>query len=168
MGNWEIIEKTIKESGFNPIRNLSGHEIKLYNVHSGLNVPNYNNKSNIELTDSMVIALEPFATPGVGLIKDGKLSEIYAIVDQRNVRDPISRKVLQFIIQEYKTLPFAKRWLVKKFKLGEVNFALSTLERGNIIKQYNQLPEISGGIVSQAEHTLLIQDKVKVLTKIED
>ena len=54
---------------------------------------------------------------------------------------------------------------MKKFPEFKVNFALNNLEKEGIINQYKQLPEKSKGAVSQAEHTLLIDDKVKILTK---
>ena len=92
-------------------------------------------------------------------------NEIYEIINVKNVRDNISREVLKFIIENYKTLLFAKRWLLKKLPEFKVNFALRTLEREGILQHHNQLPEKSNGIVSQAEHTLLIDDEVVVLTK---
>ncbi len=68
--------------------------------------------------------------------------------------------------ENYKTLPFTTRWLSKKFGLGKTNFALRELLKNNIIKQFPPLVEKNKGIVSQAEHTLLITDKVEVLIKI--
>ncbi len=113
----------------------------------------------------MVIAIEPFATTGVGLIEEGKESGIYKLERIKNVRTQMSREVLEFIIEEYKTLPFTKRWLLKQFQEFKVNFVLKNLEKEGIISHYRQLPEKSKGIVSQAEHTLLIDDKIKILTK---
>ena len=145
----KIIEKTIKEFGFNPIRNLSGHGIEQYEQHSGLTIPNYDNDDNLELEESQVIAIEPFATNGMGLVQDGKPSNIFKVVNVKPIRDNISRDVLRYIIQEYKTLPFAKRWLFKKFDSFKVNFALRNLERESILHNYPQLPEKSQGLVSQ-------------------
>ena len=34
------VERSIKESGFRPIVNLNGHEVKQYNLHAGLSIPN--------------------------------------------------------------------------------------------------------------------------------
>ncbi len=161
----KVIEDCIKEKGFNPVRNLSGHEIKKYEEHAGLNIPNYDNKDKTELREGQIIAIEPFATTGIGLIEEGKDSEIYKAVKQKTTRDSIARDVLLKIIADYRSLPFAKRWLIKKFPEFKVNYALRLLEREDILYRYNQLIEKSNGLVSQAEHTLLVQDKLIILTK---
>jgi len=160
-----VIEKTIKEFGFNPIKNLSGHGIEQYEPHSGLTIPNFNNNDNLELQEDQVIAIEPFATDGIGLVQDSKLSSIYKIVNVKPIRDNITRDMLRYITQEYKTLPFARRWLLKKFDSFRVNFALRNLERENILHHYPQLKEKSRGLVSQHEFTVRVKDNPKILTK---
>lgn len=146
------INETITKYGFKPVKNLSGHEIKEYKVHAGLTVPNYDNNDKHVLEKDMIIAIEPFATTGEGMIKEGKLSGIYVLINKKNTRNLEARKVLDFIDKEYKTLPFCARWL----KFNNINFILRLLENDEIIKQYNQLPERSNGIVSQAEHTIIV------------
>ena len=161
----KVIEDCIKERGFNPVKNLSGHEIKMYEEHAGLNIPNYNNRDKTELKEGQIIAIEPFATNGIGLIEEGKDSEIYKAVKQKSTRDSIARDILLKIIADYKSLPFAKRWLIKKFPEFKVNYALRLLEREEILYHYKQLVEKSNGLVSQAEHTLIVEDKPFILTK---
>lgn len=163
----EVIEKTITEFGFKPIKNLSGHSIEQYEEHAGLTIPNYNNHDLLELKENHVIAIEPFATNGVGLVEDGKLSNIFKIANLKQVRDNISREVLRYILDEHKTLPFARRQLLKKFPAFKVNFALRTLEREHILHHYPQLIERSNGLVSQKEFTIMIKDNPKILTKID-
>jgi methionyl aminopeptidase len=163
----EIIEKTITEFKFNPIRNLSGHGINVYEEHANFSIPNFNNNDNTELEENQVIAIEPFATDGIGLVKDGKLSTIFKVVNIKNVRDNNSREILKFILENYNVLPFAKRWLLKKFPSFKVNFALRILENEGILHHYPQLPEKSQGLVSQHEYTLLVKDKPKILTKVD-
>lgn len=157
----KVIEETIKKFGFNPIKNLSGHGLDLYKVHSGFNVPNYDNGDESELEEGY-IAIEPFATNGGGKITEGKPSGIYRIERLKSTRNIIARNLLKFLSEEYKTLPFAKRWL--KDKKG-FEFALSALEKEGILYQYPLLVESSNGMVSQAEHSLFVGEKVKVLTK---
>ncbi|MBS3143540.1 type II methionyl aminopeptidase [Candidatus Woesearchaeota archaeon] len=161
----KVIDKTISSYGFNPVKNLTGHSIDLYEQHSGLSIPNYDNGDNFKLEKGIVIAIEPFATTGIGMIEEGKDSGIFKLERIKSVRTQISKEILDFIADEYRTLPFTKRWLLKKFPEFKVNFALRSLEKEGMISQYKQLPEKSKGIVSQAEHTLLIDDKVKILTK---
>ncbi|MBU2639723.1 MAG: type II methionyl aminopeptidase [Nanoarchaeota archaeon] len=160
----KAIEEVIVGYGFQPIRNLSGHEIKPYELHAGLTVPNFNNKDRTPLEENQVFAVEPFATTGDGYVKDGKPSGIYKLVNPKNSRS--GRDVLNFIIDNFKTLPFHKSQILKKFGDFKGSFGLRILEREEIIHQYPQLVERSGGIVSQAEHTVIVKDKPIITTKI--
>lgn len=157
----KVIQEKIKSFGFSPIRNLSGHGLEKYEVHSKPTIPNYDNGDKTKLEKGMIVAIEPFATTGVGEIKEGKPSGVFSLIEKKPTRLQSARKILDYVEKEFKTLPFAARWL----KSQNVNFVLRILERDEIIKQYSQLPEKSKGMVSQAEHTLLINDEVKILTK---
>lgn len=153
------IQEVIQSYGFSPIKNLSGHGIGLYEVHSGITIPNHDNGDETELEEGMKIAIEPFSTTGEGKVKEGKDSEVYEIINLKNTRNRIARDILKFAAEEYKELPFCSRWLIKKFGL-KAKFGLKLLERDEIIKQFKQLPEISKGFVSQAEHSLIVGGKV--------
>jgi len=162
----KVIQKTINDKGFAPIVNLSGHELKQWNLHAGLTVPNYANDSDIILKEGMVLAIEPFATTGQGVVQDGKPSGIYKFEARHNTRDMESRKILEFIEQEYHELPFSARWLVKKFGARAL-ISLRLLEQANALHHFKQLIEKTKAPVSQAEHTILVtKDGCEVLTKI--
>ncbi|MBI4159336.1 type II methionyl aminopeptidase [Candidatus Woesearchaeota archaeon] len=164
----KVIEKTIISKKLKPVKNLSGHLIERYTEHAGFNVPNFDNIDETELEEGMVIAIEPFATNGIGMIFDGKKSSIYAVVSENSVRDQITRDVLKFIKEEYQTLPFCKRQLIRHFPEFKINFALRNLVRYDVIKEYTHLPEKEKGLVSQAEHTVLVEKKgCKILTNAE-
>lgn len=162
----KAIQETIQDYGFSPIRNLSGHGLELYKVHANPSIPNVNNKDPESLKEDMVIAIEPFATNGSGLVMEGKPSEIYELIERKPTRNSNSRKILDYVEKEYKTLPFNKRWLLKKFNGIETSLGLSLLEKDGIIHQYSILPEKSNGIVSQAEHTVIVKEKPIVTTRI--
>jgi len=162
----DVIEKAINGFKFNPIVNLSGHSIDRYVVHSGLTIPNFNNGNNNRLEKGTLIAIEPFATNGSGKVFESKPSGVYRLINIRPVRDAKVRKILEFINSEYNVLPFSKYWLVKKFGLM-VNLALTVLEREGIVYSYPQLVEKTRGLISQAEHTFYIGDKVELITKSE-
>lgn len=162
------IQETISGFGFSPIRNLSGHELRPYLLHAGLNIPNYDNKNKTALEEGQIIAVEPFATSGVGLVQDSRDSGIYHLIEHKPIRDPTARKILEFIEKEYKTLPFSSRWLIKPFGQRAL-FSLRLLEQSGILHHYAQLVEKSKHPVSQAEHTLLVgKDKAIVLTGEEE
>jgi methionyl aminopeptidase len=156
------IHRVITANGFSPIRNLSGHEVKQYNLHAGLNLPNYDNGNEAIIHDG-VYAIEPFATAGIGIVQEGKPSGIFQLKEKKPVRDMQTRKILQFIEQEYKTLPFAARWLAREFS-SRALLSLQMLEQQGCLHQFPQLIEKSRMPVSQAEKTILIAgEKVVVL-----
>ena len=160
----QAIEGTIKSCGFNPIRNLGGHSIEKYIVHAGIFIPNYDNGDERVLKEGMTIALEPFATTGMGMVKNGKPSGIYRLIRKKPVRNPVARKILETVEKEYKTLPWAKRWI----RIPMSEFAINLLEKEEAINQYAQLVEQTGGVVSQAEHAMIVKDKPIILTKKEE
>ena len=133
-------------------------------MHSGLTIPNYDANSS-EILGEGVCAVEPFATFGNGKVYDGKASGIYSLESDRNVRSPIARKILDFVNEEYSTLPFCSRWIVKKFG-NMALFGLKQLEDNGNLHQFGQLIESSHKNVAQAEHTVLVEkNKVEITTK---
>ena len=108
----------------------------------------------------MIIAIEPFATNGEGKVIEGKGSDIFKLLNKKPVRNEYARKILK-IIEKYQGLPFAKRWIDSPMK----DLAFNILEREKIIHQYPQLIESSRGLVSQAEHTVMVGKGI--LTKKE-
>jgi len=74
---------------------------------------------------------------------------------------PVVRNVMKQV-EEYKELPFAKRWL----ESDKLEFALIQLEKAGILHAYPVLLESAGGLVAQAEHTIIItKDGCEVTTK---
>ncbi|MEK6894017.1 MAG: type II methionyl aminopeptidase [Nanoarchaeota archaeon] len=157
------ISEAISKKGFTSIVNLSGHSIERFVVHAGWTVPNYDSGQTDTLEEGLY-ATEPFATNGHGKVRDGKSSGIFRIDGDGNVRDRFARDVIAWIADEYKTLPFASRWVHKKFGSRGM-LAMKQLEVAGILYQYPQLIEASGGKVAQAEHTvLLLEDGTKYIT----
>jgi methionyl aminopeptidase len=65
-------------------------------------------------------------------------------------------------VEEYRGLPFAKRWLESE----KLEFALIQLTKAGILQSYPVLLESGGGLVAQAEHTIVItQNGCEVITK---
>ncbi len=148
----KAIQDTITSHGFVPVANLCGHGVGIYDVHISPSIPNYDNGDENTLEEGQVIAIEPFATDGIGLVKQGKMSSIYALLHKKPVRMQSVKQILDHIEKNYKTLPFAARWL----KMQGAQFALRILEKEGILHQYEQLPEKSDALVSQKEHTLIV------------
>ncbi len=159
-----VVEETITSHGFQPIRNLSGHGIALYQIHIGPSIPNYDTKEKVVLEKGMIIAIEPFASSGEGRIKDVGETVIFEEISHRAVRSPIARQMMQDI-ETFQHVPFARRWLDEKHGVNKVSLALAQLKMNGNVQGYAPLVEISKGMVSQAEHTFLIDDTVVCLTK---
>lgn len=154
-----VIDDTISSFGFKPIINLTGHGLLQYIQHAPPSIPNKRIPHGVILEEGDIVAIEPFATNGGGKIHDAGSAEIYHIVSDRPVRHPSARALLQEI-GKYKTLPFAKRWLGER-----VDFAIVQLVRAGVIQPYPILKEIKGGLISQAEHTIIVtQDGCEVIT----
>lgn len=155
-----VIEDTITSYGYKPIINLTGHGLAQYVQHAPPAIPNKRMPGGVILQEGDIIAIEPFASNGAGKIYDGGSAEIYHIVSEKPVRLPSARKLLNEI-QKFKTLPFAKRWLGER-----VDFSMLALVKANIIRPYPILKEVQGGLISQAEHTVIItKDGCEVITR---
>ena len=161
----KVVQQTIEKRGFSPISNLSGHGIMRYNSHCSPSVPNYETNSDEVLLPGTIIAIEPFATDGKGLIKESNHSTIFSQEIKKPIRDLTTRRVLKEI-EKFNGLPFNYRWLGTKFSEGQVKIAIRLLMQAGILRDHPPLPEVNNGIVSQFEHTLYIgENETIVLTK---
>ncbi len=149
-----VVERSIKGTGFRPVVNLSGHEMKRYNLHAGLSIPNYDDGTLTKLAGNMLLAIEPFATNGQGQVSNGRSGNIYRVLRDRPLRDPEAEKLFQMIKQEFTTLPFCERWCDRL--QPNSGTTLRVLHRHGVISTYPILSEIKQGMVSQAEHTILV------------
>lgn len=161
-----VIQDTITSAGFAPVRNLSGHGLEKYDVHAPPTIPNTATNDSTTLEVGQVIAIEPFASTGAGIVIETSKATLFQVAEYRPVRDQTTRHVLHFI-EQFEELPFAKRWLLEKFPQIKINFALKTLMNTGVIQDFPPLADKAKGIISQAEHTLLIEDDgARILTKL--
>ncbi|MFC1801625.1 type II methionyl aminopeptidase [Nanoarchaeota archaeon] len=159
------IHEVITGYGFSPIRNLSGHGLGHYDVHTKPSIPNFDTGDERFLEEGVVFAVEPFASTGAGAVYESGEAGVFMLVDKRPVRNPITRQVLQEI-EKYNNLPFAKRWLQKKFG-AKVAFAFRELKLLECLKDFPPLVDESKGMVSQAEHSVIVTaDGCKVFTRV--
>ncbi len=162
----QFIEEFVEKRGFGLIINLTGHGLDQY-VHHGLpTIPNSRNNINHELKEWDVIAIEPFVTPSRGFVKDTNITEIYSYLQDRPVRLPEARKILEMAKGEYERMPFAKRWLLEKISPIKVSLALRGLESIGALETHSVLREADNKPSAQAEHTIIVHDKPIVLSKL--
>ncbi|MBU0470040.1 MAG: type II methionyl aminopeptidase [Nanoarchaeota archaeon] len=167
---WQLGEAQLSEAealGFTTIKNLSGHTLGKYSVHSGVSIPSFNNKDKTELQEDWQIAIEPFVTDGQGMIKEKGLATIFMVEKERGVRLPYAKKILEEV-KPLNGLPFTTRQLTRKFGRGPATLGLRELQQSRIIKAYPPLVEVSNAIVTQAEHSVIVRDKPLVYTRSED
>lgn len=160
----KAIQDTIAGYGLAPVRNLSGHGIDIYNIHTEPTVPNCDTHDKTALRNGQVIAIEPFATTGLGMVQESGAASVFMLVAKKPVRNPITREVLRRI-EGYEGLPFCRRWLVREFG-QKTNYALRELAMLGMIEQFPPLVEVKKGVVAQAEHTVLIEEEPVVLTRL--
>lgn len=152
----KVVEEVITSFGFNPVRNLSGHGLGRYIQHAEPTIPNGENNIQTEFKEGQVIAMEVFATDGLGWVKDSYPVLIYSLQAERPVRSWEARKILTHITKEYKTLPFARRWLAELVPKN-LDVALAELIRVKALREYPILKEKSNGLVAQAEETIILE-----------
>ncbi len=163
----KAIQDAIESYNLKPIRNLTGHGLSPWTIHDLPAIPNFETEDDdSELEADEVIAIEPFATNGAGLVEEQEPTTIFSLETPKPVRNPHTRNIITFIEGCYENLPFAKRWLVKEFGLGRTNMAMSEMKRLAMVKSYPPLVDKNKGIVTQAEKTFLItKNGYEVLTK---
>lgn len=159
----EAIETTIKDFGFNPISNLTGHGLERYWLHGSPSVPNVRFSGSYRLKEGQAIALEPFATPGAGRVKDSEFITIFRIDEPKPVRNPEARRIIDFAVSRG-PIPFSERWLPVD-SVFKVRMALRELREKEILYEYPALREVGRAVVSQAEHSLIVGDKPLVITE---
>ncbi len=154
----EVIEKTLTRAGMKPVQNLQGHKIARYLIHAGKSIPNVASLDGTKIELGEVYAIEPFATTpkAGGLVTEGKLVQIFRYVKSEALLSASARQLLSRIKTEYRTLPFAKRWIFDPKNPLEFEQAFEELLNAGCLTGYPILVEKKGGIVSQAEHTVIV------------
>lgn len=157
----KIVEDTIKSYGYRPIDNLTGHSLQQYELHSGLSVPSVANTSRrVKPKLGDVLAIEPFATNGAGHVIAGVGSNIYLCNQSfrsKIIRDNRSKIMFNKMRSRFNTLPFAQRWCQNLASDG-FDPTLKRLSFLGLIKHYPQLIDAKGGIVTQKEHTVIVEE----------
>ncbi|MEM4366143.1 MAG: type II methionyl aminopeptidase [Candidatus Woesearchaeota archaeon] len=150
------IQETITAGGFSPIKNLSGHGISRFVIHDRPIVPNHTTGSPERLVEGQVIAIEPFATTGRGMVREAESCNIFSLEKHRPVRSPFAREIQDFIEDNYGPLPFTTRWIAKRFGAGKAKLGLRELMAVGALHKYPPLIEASNGMVAVFEKTLLV------------
>lgn len=151
------IESTIKQLGYKPIANLSGHSLDRYTIHAGKSIPNIWSIGSFSLSEKSAYACEPFVTTedGLGFVREGKTKNIFALASRKKTKDAKADEMLDEIWHRFNMLPFALRWLLDKWEEKEARSILEVLIKKKAVHAYPVLIEANEQRVSQAEHTFI-------------
>lgn len=157
------VERTIEAAGFQPVRNLTGHGLGRWKVHTPPQIPNYAERGGGKLEPGMVFAIEPFASTGRGYIAERGKSEVFMMVRPPRRARGLDRHLLR-AIDSWRGLPIARRYF-REFDPDLVEETFSKLARQGSLVRYPPLVEEEGVMVAQTEHTLFLgPDGVEILT----
>jgi methionyl aminopeptidase len=156
-----FIENVIKNRGFKPISNLTGHSVGRYLIHAGTSIPNVSQISLAKFKEGDVFAIEPFVTlpDAGGAVEDRPMKTIFRLVKAKSAKTPNAKKMLKYIEENFVTLPFAERWLEDVLPWDKCREAFRELVSSKAIMGYPVFVEITGKVVAQAEHTVLIKEE---------
>jgi methionyl aminopeptidase len=159
----EVIDSTIRARGFRSVRNLCGHGVGRWMVHGPPAIPNVPDAAGDVLAEGMVIAIEPFATDGVGRVVERGEPEVFRYDGGEGHPADADRAVVE-AIRGFRGLPFARRQLAGHDR-GRIEATLRALAAARRLMAYPPLVDAAGRRIAQAEHTLFVaRDGVEVLT----
>jgi methionyl aminopeptidase len=162
------IEKTIKQRGYKPIANLSGHSLEQYTIHAGRSIPNIWSIGGFSLSENTAYACEPFVTTedGGGFVRNGKIKNIFALNSRKKTKNEEADRLLDFIWENFNMLPFALRWITKEWEEGKARDLLEHLVKKKAVQAYPILIEIAEKRVAQAEHTFIPDENGVTITTL--
>jgi methionyl aminopeptidase len=81
------------------------------------------------------------------------------------VKNPYTKQLQKYIEENFRTLPFAERWLKGAVPKEQYREAFKELRKTKVVMGYPVFVEVSRKTVTQAEHTVLITENgCEVLT----
>src|SRR5208282_1865743 len=166
------IDFGVELDGYITIRNLTGHKIERYRIHAGKSVPNVSGIESGRFEVGEVYAVEPFVTrkDADGAVEETDEAFIYRFVRAKGAKSKTALALADDLQRNYKTMPFAARWVFdsggsESESESESKSAFEELIANRCVVGYPVLVEISGSVVVQAEHTLVVTpDGCRVLT----
>ena len=157
------IERTILKAGYQPVRNLTGHGLGRWKVHTAPQIPNYAERGGGTLRQGMLFAIEPFATTVKGHIREAGKAEVFMMVRPPKKAKGLDKDVLK-AIESWRGLPIARRYF-QHLDSAAVEDTLTKLAKQGSLMRYPPLVEEDGVMVAQTEHSLYLgPEGVEILT----
>lgn len=161
------IERVIVEKGYKPMQNLMGTKMDRYKLNAGI-LPivssTYVRERRMIKGDVYAISIFSVLSNAEGMVVDGPPSNIYLYQKKKRLNNSTAENMLKKIQSEYKSLPFASRWVLSDFPGPEGVKAFSEILRSKCIHSFPQLIERSRAPVAQAGHTVIVNEEGCVVT----
>lgn len=160
------IEAAIDAHGFRPVSNLTGHGVARWKVHCEPQIPAVADRHDtFVLREGMVIAIEPFATDGKGIVHEQGRAEIFMMMREPRKFKQIDPEVYA-VIEKMNGLPFARRTFGALPKV-DVETTLTRLLRTGCLSVYPPLNDPDPKVrIAQTEHTMIVtRDGAEVTTR---
>lgn len=151
-----------KRSPLKTMRELCGHSIAPYVIHSGKAVPNCKLNFNypVRMRPGEKYAIEPFVTTGEGINRmDTNPSNISHYMLKSLSSSSSSSQLHTYIEKKYHTLPFNWRWLEEEEREDDWRLSLQSLVDAKIVEEYPPIYDVEGSYVAQTEHNVWIGEK---------
>lgn len=148
------------------VRNLGGHSIGKYDIHSGeiiLCTPD----SNIYYKDRKLkcgqYAIETFATTGTGYYKEAEQCNHFSINRRTHCdnkfKSQSAKHIYNWANKNRGFLPFTPKWFDKDLNIGaKYKLGIKELVEKNLLLTYPPLLDIENSYSSQYEHTIYIKE----------
>ncbi|XP_055636601.1 uncharacterized protein LOC129775646 [Toxorhynchites rutilus septentrionalis] len=152
------------------IRNLNGHSISPYRIHSGKTVPIVKGGETTRMEENEFYAIETFGSTGRGMVHDDMDCSHY----MKNFDAPFvplrlqsSKQLLGLINKNFGTLAFCKRWL-DRAGATKYQMALKDLCDKGVVEAYPPLCDVKGCYTAQYEHTIMLRPSCKEIVSRGD
>jgi methionyl aminopeptidase len=156
------VEAAIQARGFEPVRNLTGHGVARWKVHCAPQIPSYR-EGRERLQKGMIIAIEPFASTGQGMIEERGKAEVFMLVRPPRKAKGLDKELLK-AIQAWRGLPIARRYF-NDFDPAVLEDTLAKLARQGSLMRFPPLVEAPGVMTAQTEHTMIVgAEGIEIIT----
>lgn len=153
--------QSIINNKYNIVKDLCGHQIKPYLIHSGKVIPNILITYEQKILEGEVYTVEPYLSTGSGITKETTdISHYMFNYYEKQFKD---YPVIDLIpsLKQRKTLAFHKRWLNEKDKTY-----LDGLVNKKIYKQYPPIYDLNEtSKIAQFETTIIVTKDKPIILK---
>ncbi|MEM2970560.1 MAG: type II methionyl aminopeptidase, partial [Candidatus Bathyarchaeia archaeon] len=136
-----------------------------YMIHTGKSLPNVSHVSFSKIQSGEIYAIEPFVTfrDAAGRVEEGSQSYIFRLIKRKPVKELEIKNFVEFIEKNFKTLPFAERWLKAHSDSYDYRLLFNSLLNLKFVMSYPIFVEASHKPVAQSEHTVYIDDNEAIV-----